>query len=211
MTICSGEPQFHPLDLSELNADPFKQFRRWFADAQERSGLLYPNAFTLSTVDADGAPDSRIVLMKDLDPSGFTFYTNFTSHKGQELAFIPKAAMCFYWDRLNRQVRVRGRVENVTAAEADEYFATRPRESQLAAWASLQSQPMSQRSELEVRLSELARVFEGKTIHRPAHWSGKRIVPMSFEFWQERANRLHDRFIYRLTNENHWNIVRLYP
>ncbi len=204
-----SELEFTPLEESDLDPDPFQQFHYWFAEA--RSGLLYPNAFTLSTVDEEGSPDSRIVLMKGLDSRGFTFFTNFTSAKGRELAATPKAAMTFYWDHLNRQVRVRGTVEDVSPKEADEYFATRPRDSQLAAWSSLQSQPMAGRGEMEQRFAEFAKKYEGAEVPRPPHWSGKRIVPRSFEFWQERKNRMHDRFVYRPNGDNHWNIIRLYP
>lgn len=205
------ETQFYPLHKHELDTNPFQQFRHWFAEAQISSGMLYPNAFTLSTIGEDGAPDSRVVLMKGLDDRGFTFFTNFTSAKGRALAATPKASMVFYWDKLNRQVRVRGDVENVSDTEADEYFSTRPRDSQLAAWSSLQSQPMSDRSEMEQRFAELAEKYAGTDIPRPPHWSGKRIVPLTFEFWQERKNRMHDRFIYRQNAGNPWDIIRLYP
>ena len=205
------EPQFYPLEKHELYTNPFQQFRSWFAEAQARSGMLYPNAFTLSTIGENGAPDSRIVLMKGLDDRGFTFFTNFTSAKGRALATTPKASMVFYWDKLNRQIRVRGDVEDVVASEADEYFATRPRDSQLAAWSSLQSQPMAEREEMEQRFAELSEKYAGTDIPRPPYWSGKRIIPTAFEFWQERKNRMHDRFAYRHNAGNHWDIIRLYP
>lgn len=189
--------------------DPFHLFQAWFKDA-EASEPNDPNAMTVATVDADGRPSARIVLLKGLDQTGFVFYTNTLSRKGSQLAARPAAALCFHWKSLRRQVRIEGRVERVSDAEADAYFATRPRGSRIGAWASLQSQPLDGRATLEGRVAALEAEYEGREIPRPAHWSGYRVVPDYLEFWQDREFRLHDRITFTASGEG-WTIGRLYP
>jgi len=194
-----------------LSNDPLEQFRAWFQDARERGGLRDPNAMCLSTVGADGAPQGRMVLLKDVGSGGFAFYTNLESAKGRALASNPRAALTFHWERLGRQVRVEGEVVGVDPAEADAYFASRPRESQLGAWVSRQSEALAGREELEVRYRELEARYGGGPIPRPPHWSGFLVRPVTVEFWQERPGRLHDRFQYRLQESGGWRILRLSP
>ena len=181
--------------MMTLPDDPFEFFGRWFqeASASEPSDA---NAMSLATADADGRPSVRIVLLKDVDPGGFTFYTNTLSRKGRELAANPHAHLNFHWKSLRRQVRIDGAVEPVTPAEADDYFAVRPRASQIGTWASFQSQPLDDRATLEGRVAEFSAKFEGGDVPRPPHWSGYRVVPSRIEFWQDRANRLHERYIF---------------
>lgn len=195
---------------SELDPDPIKQFAKWFAAAKAESGMLYPNAVCLSTVTAGGCPDGRIVLLRGFDEAGFIFYTNSESSKGRALAHLARAAMTFYWDKLQRQVRIRGSVEHVSDAQADAYFAGRPRESQLGAWASDQSMPLADRGVFEERLKEVTARFDGAQVPRPPHWTGYRLQPEEIEFWQERLFRLHDRFLYTRA-EGAWSRKRLYP
>jgi pyridoxamine 5'-phosphate oxidase len=165
---------------------------------------------TLATVDADGTPDARMVLLKGQGQDGFRFYTNLESAKGAQLAAKPAAAIVVYWREVDRQVRARGVVEQLPAAIVDAYFATRPRDSQLGAWASAQSRPLSSREELEARAGELEREYEGRDVPRPPHWGGFRLVPDAVEFWQGRTGRLHDRFRYRRAGEG-WEVERLAP
>lgn len=191
--------------------DPFQLFADWFAEAR-RTEPADPNAMTLATVDSEGMPDARIVLLKDYDAQGFVFYTNYESRKGQELAANPLACLNFHWKSLQRQVRLRGRVEKVNPAEADLYFATRPRISKLGAWASDQSRPLADRSVLESRLAEAEARFPTEEVPRPPHWSGFRLVPRQFEFWREMPYRLHDRLILsRKTEDGGWDASRLFP
>lgn len=192
-------------------ADPFVLFEEWFADAREYSGLKYSNAMTLATVDEFGLPDARIVLLKSFDRRGFVFYTNTRSQKGRQIAMDPRAALCFYWEPLMRQIRIRGSVERVSKAEADEYFATRPRMSRIGAWASDQSDPMADRSEFERRLRESDLKFPGDDVPRPLHWSGYRVVPEVFEFWFERDFRLHERTQFLRTKRGSWEGRLLFP
>ena len=168
------------------------------------------DAITLASVDPDGAPDARMVLLKGHGPDGFRFYTNLESAKGRQLAAQPAAAIVVYWRELDRQVRARGRVEELPAEAADEYFATRPRDSQLGAWASAQSTAIGSREELESRLVELEREYEGREVSRPPYWGGFLLVPDAVEFWQGRTGRLHDRFRYRRADGG-WEIERLAP
>lgn len=189
--------------------DPFALFAEWLEDAGKKE-LNDPNAMTVSTVDADGMPDSRMVLLKDFDQRGFVFYTNTHSAKGRELAANPKAAILFHWKSLRRQVRIRGLVESVTDAEADAYFASRARHSQIGAWASDQSQPLPDRLALEKRVAEMGLKFGLGKVPRPPHWSGYRIVPVAIEFWRDRPFRLHERLVFDRVAEG-WTTKRLFP
>lgn len=200
-----------PLELADLNRDPVAQFDTWFTQARTCFTLEFPNALVLSTVDLEGKPNSRVVLLKEFGPEGFLFYTNRTSQKGQELASTPHAAMCFYWGPLQRQVRIRGRIELVADAVSDQYFASRPRGSQLSAWASNQSTPIGSRDELTHRQKDAAVRFAGSLVPRPPHWGGYRLVPAEVEFWELRMSRLHDRFRYRKDVDGRWQCERLSP
>ncbi|HEX2057167.1 MAG TPA: pyridoxamine 5'-phosphate oxidase [Actinomycetota bacterium] len=197
-----------PLELDDLDPDPIVQFGRWMEDALEE-GLLLPNTMTLATADPGARPSARMVLLKGFDHRGFVFYTNYDSRKSRELAANPAAALVFYWSKLERQVRVEGRVEKVPAEESDSYFATRPLESRLGAWASRQSAPLVSRAELEERLAELESRYAGE-VPRPPHWGGWIVRPDVIELWQGRPNRLHDRFLYTRRGDG-WERTRLYP
>jgi len=199
------------LRRNELAADPFAQFRDWMQFASE-VGLHEPEAMVLSSVGADGMPSSRHVLLRGLD-HGFVFFTNYTSHKGRELEARPMAAICFPWNLLARQVRVEGNVERVSAVESDAYFATRPRGSQIGAWASDQSEVLADRAELEAKWAAAEARFDGGEVARPPHWGGFRVVPARIEFWQGRPSRLHDRFRYTVESDeaSGWRIDRLSP
>lgn len=196
------------LNEADLAADPFTQFQRWFDEAL-RAELPMPNAMTLATAGADGTPSARIVLLKGIDHDGFVFYTNYLSRKGRELAANPRAALVFHWTDLEREVRIEGGVEKVTAAESDEYFTSRPLPSRHAAIASPQSEVVASRAELEARFAA-AETAHGDAAPRPVHWGGYRVKPASVEFWQGRPSRLHDRLLYTL-QDGHWNICRLAP
>ena len=189
--------------------DPFAVFETWFEEAKAKEPRD-PNAMTVASVDADGMPSARMVLLKDFDPNGFVFYTNYESRKGAQLQTNPKAALLFHWKSLNRQVRIEGPVEPVSAAEADDYFATRPRQSQIGAWASDQSRPLESKHALEKRIAKYAAKHAIGTVPRPPHWSGFRVVPQRIEFWQEGAFRLHDRVVYHRQGDG-WRTERLYP
>jgi pyridoxamine 5'-phosphate oxidase len=198
--------------LSEADAgdDPLALFRRWF-DQAEVAGLAEPNAFALATATPDGVPSVRFVLLKALDDRGFTFFTNYDSRKGRELAANPRAAMCFLWQPLERQVRVEGAVEVVTPAESDEYFARRPLGSRLGAWASPQSAVIPDREFLEARHAELMSKYPDGVVPRPANWGGYRLLPASVEFWQGRPSRLHDRVRFARRPDGTWLRERLAP
>ncbi len=198
--------------LSETDAkpNPFEQFKIWF-DQAVAAGLPEPNAMTIATATLDGKPSARMVLLKDYDERGFVFYTNYESHKGQQLRQNPWGALGFWWAELERQVRIEGRVEQVSDAEADKYFHSRPKASQLGAWASNQSQVIESREVLEQRLQQLKEEYENKEVPRPPHWGGFRVIPDEFEFWQGRPSRLHDRLLYRRGEQSNWTIQRLSP
>jgi pyridoxamine 5'-phosphate oxidase len=198
------------LTIDEVAPDPMAQWHRWHDDAFE-AGVAEPNAMTVSTNSADGAPDARIVLVRGADQQGFTFFTNYESVKSEQLTAHPFAALTFSWLDLHRQVRVRGTVVRVDDAESDDYFASRPRGSQLGAWASPQSQPIADRGALEQRVAEAEARFEGVEVPRPPHWGGWRINPTEWEFWQGRPSRLHDRLRYRPDPGGSWSIDRLAP
>jgi pyridoxamine 5'-phosphate oxidase len=191
--------------------EPFELFAEWLADARKKE-VNDPNAMALATVDAEGIPDVRMVLLKDVDRDGFVFYTNLGSAKGQQLAAHPAAALCFHWKSLRRQVRVRGAVEPVKPEEADEYFASRARNSRIGAWASTQSRPLESRFALEKAVAQQAARFGLGEVPRPAHWSGFRLHPLQMEFWRDRPFRLHDRLVFsRVDSVSPWATDRLYP
>jgi pyridoxamine 5'-phosphate oxidase len=197
------------LDVATALADPFAQFRAWFADA-EATGLKNVNAMTLATATREGHPSARMVLLKEIDDRGFVFYTNYESRKSIELDANPRAALLFYWLALERQVRVEGTVERVSASESDAYFAVRPMESRIGAIASPQSRVIASREELEARV-EAARAFAGEAPARPASWGGYRVIPGELEFWQGQPSRLHDRIRYRREAGGGWIRERLAP
>jgi pyridoxamine 5'-phosphate oxidase len=190
--------------------EPFRLFAQWLDDAS-RSEINDANGVALATVDTDGMPDVRMVLLKGFDEKGFVFYTNFESAKGREILATMKAAMCFHWKSLRRQVRVRGPVEIVSDDEADAYYATRPRGSRIGAWASKQSRPLESRFALEKAVAEYTARYAIGEIPRPAHWSGFRIVPQQIEFWHDRPFRLHDRIVFTRAADGGWDKARLYP
>jgi pyridoxamine 5'-phosphate oxidase len=206
-------------DLATLTAslgftdrnDPFKLFGEWLEEAK-KSEVNDPDAMSLATVDDEGLPNVRMVLMKDFDDRGVVFYTNFESQKGQEILGAGKAACVFHWKTLRRQVRFRGLTEAVSAAEADAYFKSRPRDSKIGAWASQQSRPLTTRFELETAVAMNTARFGIADVPRPPHWSGFRIKPLSIEFWHDRPFRLHDRVVFRRENpDGAWSKARLYP
>lgn len=203
------EYQNPPLRDQDLDLDPLKEFERWFALAVEREPFE-PNAMTLATADASGRPSARVVLLKELDASGFVFFSNYESHKGRDLELNPQASLVFYWAAQHRQVRVEGRVERLVEAESDLYFASRPRGARLGAWASRQSRPLESREELQAMLAAVEDRFPGEEVQRPPYWGGYRLVPDRIEFWQGQPSRLHDRIEY-LRGQPGWTRRRLMP
>ncbi len=197
------------LDTRDVAADPIAQFQIWFEQATG-ANLPEPNAMTLATATPDGKPSARVVLLKGVDENGFVFYSNYSSRKGNELAGNPRAALVFFWPELERQVRVEGYVEQISTEESDRYFHSRPAGSQLGALASPQSQVIASRNVLEQRLRELDAQYLNKSIPRPTHWGGYRIVASAVEFWQGRPNRLHDRVRYTY-RDGEWVVERLAP
>jgi pyridoxamine 5'-phosphate oxidase len=204
-------PVAEALDAFEAENDPIQLFALWMAEA-EASEPVDPNAMVLATVDADGLPNARMVLLKGADERGFVFYTNCESTKGVELAQNPKAALLFYWKSLHRQIRMRGPIGPVADEEADIYFASRSRESRIGAWASDQSRPLANRGSLEERYASFLARFIGGDVPRPPHWHGYRLVPLEIEFWMGRTHRLHDRLAFRRASPDApWVRTRLYP
>ncbi len=195
---------------SDLNSDPFAQFEAWFEEARAAQPLL-PEAMTVATTGLDGLVSARICLLKGFDRRGFVFFTNYQSYKGKQLHENPRACLVFHWAALERMVRIEGAVVRTCEDESDEYFASRPRGSQIGAWASEQSRVIPGRGALDERAKELAAIYGDRPIPRPPQWGGYRVIPLLFEFWQGRADRLHDRFNYRLREAKDWVIERLSP
>jgi pyridoxamine 5'-phosphate oxidase len=198
------------LKESDVASDPIEQFRSWF-DEVLAADLHEPNAMTLATATPEGRPSARVVLLKGFDERGFVFYTSYVGRKSEELETNPNCALVFYWGELERQVRVEGRASRVSEEESDEYFGSRPRGSQLGAWASEQSRPVEGRGALEERLRGLEAEYEGREVPRPPFWGGYQVEPEVIEFWQGRENRLHDRLVYRRSDNGEWGRERLQP
>lgn len=209
MTTLSSNPVSEGLDEKTIDRDPIKQFQAWLDDAFAAK-LPLAEAMTLATVTPDGKPVARMVLLKQVDHDGFVFYTNYNSAKARELDANPNAALVFYWTQLDRQVRVEGSVTRTSVEESREYFATRPRESQIGAWASEQSEVIASREVLEQRASELEQQYRDREIDCPEHWGGYRLQPERIEFWKSRIGRLHDRILYQREGDG-WIITRLAP
>jgi len=202
--------EFPALNEEDADPNPFKQFERWFKQAEAAVPIL-PNAMTLATATKAGVPSARVVLLKDFDEHGFVFYTNYQSQKGKELDENPIATLSFYWAEPARQVRITGPTTRTSRSESEEYFHTRPIDSQLGAWASNQSEVIGSRAVLERRMEELLKEYEGKRIPLPPYWGGYRVAPFLFEFWQNRSSRLHDRLRYRREPGGAWVVERLAP
>lgn len=194
----------------DLEKSPFRQFARWFDEARQAQPE-YVDAMTVSTCGSDGVVSSRIVLLKHFDDHGFVFFTNYNSRKGTQLSENPRLSLCFFWPALERSVRIDGVAVKTTTEESDAYFATRPRGSQLGAWASCQSRVIPGRGDLDQRFHELENTYRDRPVPRPPHWGGYRVIPVEIEFWQGREDRLHDRFVYRLREPKDWVIERLSP
>lgn len=202
--------KMHSLDEHEISQKPFNQFQQWWDEAI-RADIEEVNAMTLATASAEGVPSARIVLLKGYDENGFVFFTNYNSYKGHDLSENPRACLVFFWKELERQVRITGLVQKVSAAESDEYFLSRPSGSRIGAWVSPQSQVIRDRQWLDENEKEQLKKFEGKEIIRPEHWGGYRVRPITIEFWQGRSNRLHDRIQYSLDEAGEWKVERLAP
>jgi pyridoxamine 5'-phosphate oxidase len=210
LTDLRREYASHALDEKDAHADPLQQFTIWFAEAL-KSQLVDANAMTLATASATGEPSARIVLLKGVDEEGFVFYTNYGSAKGRDLADNPRACLLFFWAELERQVRISGSVTKTTTAESDQYFHSRPIESQIGAAISDQSRPVADRSHLERRYAELAAKYKDSVVPLPANWGGYRLKPDAIEFWQGRKSRLHDRLLYTRQPDGSWSRARLAP
>jgi pyridoxamine 5'-phosphate oxidase len=198
------------LKEDHAHPNPIDQFRKWFEEALA-ANLHEPNAMTLATASSDGRPSARVVLLKGFDERGFVFYTNYEGRKARDLEENPYCALIFYWGELERQVRVEGSVSRVSGEESDEYYRSRPRGSQLSAWASEQSRPVAGRDALEARLRRVEDEYEGRNVPRPPFWGGYRVEAEAIEFWQGRENRLHDRLLYRCSGDGRWSMKRLQP
>jgi pyridoxamine 5'-phosphate oxidase len=194
----------------DLDPDPIAQFHRWLDDAQA-AGVRFPEAMALATADRTGTPSVRHVLLRDLDERGFVFFTNYESRKGRQLAENPRAALAFYWSKLDRQVCVTGTVQRTSREESQTYFTTRPREARLGAWASRQSEVAASRGELDERYRQMEQRFPGEDVPLPPHWGGFRLTPDAVEFWKSREHRLHDRLRYTRRPDGAWTLERLYP
>lgn len=198
------------IDEKTVSRDPLRLFQRWLDEARA-AGIHLPEAMTLATSTGDGKPSARLVLLKGGDEGGFVFYTNYNSRKARELDANPQAALVFYWPQLERQVRVEGQVERTSTDESDSYFKTRPRESQIGALASPQSEVIASREGLQQRVDELEELYHGGEVERPGHWGGYRLLPERIEFWKGRPGRLHDRIVYQRQPDGSWTISRLAP
>jgi pyridoxamine 5'-phosphate oxidase len=208
--VSASGPVLPPLREEEMASNPFEQFRRWWQEALQ-AGVPVPEAMTLATATPQGRPSARMVLLRGWDERGFVFYTNYESRKARELSANPQAALVFYWPLLERQVRIEGEVELVSAEQSDTYFRSRPRDSQLGAWASPQSEVIASRAVLEARLAQVQERFAGQEVPRPPAWGGYRVVPDLVEFWQAQPARLHDRLRYRRLKHGQWLLERLAP
>lgn len=197
--------------FERLNEDPYIEFETWFQENAARKDLLYPDAACLSTIDPDGFPEGRIVLVREVSHEGFVFYTNSHSTKGISLIANPRASLTYYWDAVGRQIRVQGTIQEASESQSDFYFKGRPRMSCIGAWASLQSEPLTSKTELMNRVKFYEEEFEGKPVPRPPHWKGYILNPFKIEFWMNGEFRLHDRFQYTKTSSGTWDQVRLYP
>ena len=198
------------LEEANVSKSPFIQFAKWLQNAVD-AGVMEPNAVTLATSSKEGFVDARIVLLRDFSTKGFSFFTNYNSIKGREIRHNKKACLNFFWPELQRQVRIKGTIEKLSPRASDQYFNSRPRESQIAAWASHQSEKLINRNELENRFKEYEKKFSGRNIPRPPHWGGYSLKPIHVEFWQGRMSRLHDRIVYEKSRNNKWIIQRLNP
>lgn len=198
------------LDEKKISADPFKQFNKWMKNALTAK-VNEPTAMTLSTANKKGIVDSRIVLLRDLDKKGFNFFTNYKSAKAKEMKENRHVSLNFFWPELQRQIRIRGVIEKLPEKASERYFASRPRESQVGAWASNQSEVLADRQELESRFEKLFSQFDGKKVPRPKHWGGYRVKPLEIEFWQGRPSRLHDRLLFKKSRSGKWTLSRLNP
>lgn len=201
----------HQLLEGEIVLDPFQHFGLWLREVESSREVEEVNTMTVSTVEPEGYPKSRVVLLKEYDNEGFTFYTNYRSNKGKAIEQNPKVCLSFFWPGSERQVIIKGIARKTSNEESEKYFRSRPRGSQLGAWASEQSSVISSRDFLEKRLADLEQEYEGKDIPKPPHWGGYKVYPEQFEFWQGRANRLHDRIVFNKAGDNTWKIDRLAP
>ena len=206
----SSQKLVEDLPAPNPDQDPIHQFDQWFAFAKE-SNIYLPEAMTLATSTKDGSPSARIVLLKDVSPNGFVFFTNYESRKGSEIEANPKAALVIHWAILERQVRIEGQVEKISAQESDAYFQSRPRGSRIGAWASRQSKKLTHRSQLEQRVHDFQQVYAEKDIDLPPHWGGFRVTPERIEFWQGRESRLHERLVYTKSPSGQWSTHLLFP
>jgi pyridoxamine 5'-phosphate oxidase len=204
------KPDLPPLLEKDLSSNPIQQFHRWFDEARA-ANVSQLDAMALATATKDGKPSVRMVLLKSFDENGFVFYTNYKSRKGKELASNPAAALVFHWPEVERQVRIEGSIEKVSPEESDAYFQTRPRESQIGAHVSVQSEVVGSREELDSRFEELQRQYEGRPIPRPSYWAGYRLKPTRMELFQSRYARLNDRILYELRRDGSWTMKRLAP